>query len=589
VDFFTEAALFLGAATIIVPVFRRFGLGDVLGYLGAGLLIGPWGLEFIDHPEEILHFAEIGVVFLLFIIGLELQPSRLWVFRKLLLGLGGLQVLITMAAIALVTRFLGQDWTVAVVIGCALSLSSTAFVLQIMAERQELMKPHGRAAFAILLFQDLAVIPMLAMTSAFSAGSTVSADADTLLEFGRVILVLAAFVGAGRYLLRPLLRFIAGVGAQEVFTAAALFMVLGSGLLLESLGLSMGLGAFIAGVLVADSEFRHQLEADIVPFKGLLLGLFFMVVGMSANIGLLMNQPLMILLATAGLILGKALILYPLARLFGLSGSCSMRMAILLAQGGEFAFVILAAGVGGDVIGKGISDFLVLVVTLSMVATPILVTLEARLRERAATVTDQRPFDEIDAGGSHVVIAGFGRFGQIIGRVLTSQGIPYTALDINPEHVDLVRRYGNKTFYGDASQLPVLKSADVAHARLFILAVGNIEASAKIAKQVKHHYPGVQVFARARNRRHVLMLRELGCEVIMRDTFLSSLYVAEQVLTGLGYEEQAAHDLVETFKDHDVEILDQQFAVRDDEEALIQSGIEASKELRQLFQSDTGK
>lgn len=580
-----QAAIFLAAATIIVPIFRLVGLGDVLGYLCAGLVIGPFGIGLIGNPEDILHFAEVGVVFLLFIIGLELQPSRLWVFRKLLLGLGSLQVLITAAAVAVAARLTGSDWTVAIVIGCALSLSSTAFVLQLMAERKELLRPHGRAAFAILLFQDVAVVPMLALTSAFSADAEVVANADTLLEFGRVILILIAYVLAGHYALRPVFRFVASGDSPELFTAAALLLVLGSGLLMESLGLSMGLGAFLAGVLVADSEFRHQLEADIVPFKGLLLGLFFIAVGMSADVGLLLREPGLILAITMALIVGKFLILYPLGRLFGLQESCPRRMALLLSQGGEFAFVILATAVAGDLLPKETYDLLVLVVTLSMVATPILVTIEAKLRERGAQ-TDDRPFDDVAGGESHVVIAGFGRFGQIVARVLAAQSIPFTALDADPTQVDFVRRYGNKTYYGDASQLHLLSAANVGQARLFVLAVGNIESSTKIAEQVRERYPHVPVLARARNRNHALALRELGCAMIMRDTFLSSLFLAERVLNELGYEPDAAADLIRTFREHDEETLDQQFAVRHDEEALIQTSIEAAAELRFLFQSD---
>ncbi|MFW2404132.1 MAG: monovalent cation:proton antiporter-2 (CPA2) family protein [Gammaproteobacteria bacterium] len=584
---FIDAAIFLAAATIVVPVFRRLGLGDVLGYLGAGVVIGPWGAGLVQHPDAILHFAEVGVVFLLFIIGLELQPSRLWAFRKLLFGLGALQVVITLVAIAVVARLLGQAWTSAIIIGCALSLSSTAFVLQLMAERKELLMPHGRAAFAILLFQDLAVIPMLALTSAFSNDAEMAIGPDEYLEFGRTLLVLVGYVVGGRYLLRPLFRFIANVEANEVFTAAALLLVLGSGLLLESLGLSMGLGAFLAGVLVADSEFRHQLEADIVPFKGLLLGLFFMAVGMSANLGLLIREPLVIVALTAGLVAGKWLILYPLGRLFGLTESCPRRMAFLLAQGGEFAFVILTAATAGRILESEVADLLVLVVTLSMITTPILVAIEASARKRGSADADQQPYDTIEANESHVVIAGFGRFGQIIARILTAQGIPYTALDSDPSQIDLVRRYGNKIYYGDAAQLHLLKSANVAKARLFVLAVGNVETSVRIAERVKQHYPGVRIYARARNRSHALALRELGCEVIMRDTFLSSLYVAERVLIGLGYDQADAENTVEMFREHDVEMLDQQFAIRNDEEALVQSSVEAANEFRFLLQSDT--
>ena len=588
-DFFFQAACFLGAATIIVPIFRRLGFGDVLGYLGAGLIIGPWGIGLVQNPDSVMHFAEVGVVFLLFIIGLELQPSRLWAFRRLLFGLGSLQVLITTAAIAVVARTAGQEWAAAIVIGCALSLSSTAFVLQLMAERKELLMSHGRAAFAVLLFQDIAVVPMLALTSAFSTGDAMAVDINALLEFGRVTLILIAFVVVGRYTLRPIFRFIANAGAGDVFTAAALLLVLGSGLLLQSLGLSMGLGAFLAGVLVADSEFRHQLEADILPFKGLLLGLFFMAVGMAANFGLLLTEPLLILAATAGLMLCKWVILYPLGRAFGLKGTAPRRMALVLCQGGEFAFVILATALTGDLVARNIYDFLVLVVTISMVMTPVVVTIEARLRERTASDSDDRPYDKIDDDEPHVVVAGFGRFGQVVARVLTAQGIPYTALDASPAQIDFVGQFGNKVYYGDASQLHLLHAAKTSEAKLFVLAVADMEESVKIAEQVTEHFPGVKIYARARNRVHALALRELGCEIIMRDTLLSSLYVAEQVLLGLGFEQANAKRVIDIFTRHDEETLDQQFAVRDDADALVQTAVDSAEELKFLFEADTGR
>jgi monovalent cation:proton antiporter-2 (CPA2) family protein len=589
VDFFFQAAYFLGAATIIVPIFRRLGFGDVLGYLGAGLIIGPWGIGLVENPDSVMHFAEVGVVFLLFIIGLELQPSRLWAFRRLLFGLGSLQVVITTAAIAVVARTAGQEWTAAIVIGCALSLSSTAFVLQLMAERKELLMSHGRAAFAVLLFQDIAVVPMLALTSAFSTGDAMAADVNALLEFGRVTLILVAFIVVGRYTLRPIFRFIANAGGGDVFTAAALLLVLGSGLLLQSVGLSMGLGAFLAGVLVADSEFRHQLEADILPFKGLLLGLFFMAVGMSANFGLLLSEPLLILAATGGLMLGKWVILYPLGRAFGLKGAAPRRMALVLCQGGEFAFVILAAALTGDLVNQNIYDFLVLVVTISMVMTPVVVTIEARVRERTTKDTDDRPYDKIEDDEPHVVVAGFGRFGQVVARVLTAQGIPYTALDASPTQIDFVSRFGNKVYFGDASQLHLLHAAKTADAKLFVLAIADMEASVKIAEQVAEHFPSVKIYARARNRVHALALRELGCEIIMRDTLLSSLYVAEQVLLGLGFEQADAKRVIDVFTRHDEETLDQQFAVRDDEDALVQTAVDSAAELKFLFEADTSR
>jgi glutathione-regulated potassium-efflux system ancillary protein KefC/glutathione-regulated potassium-efflux system protein KefB len=581
-----DATIYLAAATLAVVLSRKLGFGAVLGYLFAGVLVGPWGLRLITDVDSILHFAEIGVVFLLFIIGLELQPSRLWVLRKAVFGLGSIQVLLSGVVLTAVARWFSLDWAPAILVGFGLSLSSTAFVLQMLAERKALTSSHGRAAFGVLLFQDLAVIPLIALVPLLASES---ASMKNALDFGEILkalLILIGFVIGGHYLLRPILRLVASAQIHEIFTAAALLVVLGAAVLMESLGLSMGLGAFLAGMLVADSEYRHQLEADIAPFKGLLLGLFFIAVGMSANLGLLAEEPGVIVGITLGLLAIKAAILFPLARAFRLDGGTALTLSMVLAQGGEFAFVLFHLAFAEGLLSELITSRLILAVTLSMAATPLLYVLSVKLSKSVSHKHVERPFDKVDNSHHQVIIAGFGRFGQVIGRVLAMRRIPFTALEISPDQVDFVRRYGNKVYYGDAGRLDLLRSAQVDKASVFVLALDDVEASVRIAETIKHHFPDLQLAARARNRQHALRLMEVGANFIIRDTLLSSISLAGQVLEDIGLSAQEAETATSFFLKHDTETLEKQFAIHQDEDALIQSSRDASEELRELFNTD---
>lgn len=579
-----QAAIFLAAAVLAVPVSRWLRLGAVLGYLAAGIVIGPFVLGLIRQVDGILHFAELGVVLLLFIIGLELQPSRLWVLRKAVFGLGGAQVAATTALVAGIAMLLGQNWQAALVIGAALAMSSTAFVLQILAERKQLTTRFGRSAFAILLFQDLAVIPLLALIPLLGApdpnASARPAWAAALIAVG----VIAAVVTLGRLLLRPVLQIVARTRMPEIFTAATLLVVIGVSLLMSAAGLSMSLGAFLAGVLLADSEFRHELEANIEPFKGLLLGLFFISVGMSVDLTLVASAPVQIMLAVAGLMAAKALVLFGVGRLSRHDMDASRSLAAALSQGGEFAFVLFNIAAGKAILDARTADFLVVVVSLSMAATPLVMALNDRLCARRRVA--QRPFDDIDGDGNPVVIAGFGRVGQIIGRLLRMKGIRFTALDISADQVDTVRRFGNTVYFGDASRLDLLTAARVQDAKVLVLAIDDVEASLRTAETVRRHFPRTRVVARARNRFHAYRLMDLGVELIERETLLSSLEMGRQVLTALGLAEDTVRASVERFREHDLQTLRRQHAVYHDESQLIQTSKEAAAELEGLFETD---
>ncbi|MEM7283108.1 MAG: monovalent cation:proton antiporter-2 (CPA2) family protein [Pseudomonadota bacterium] len=579
-----QSIVFLGAGIVAVPIAKRLGFGSVLGYLIAGALIGPSLLGLIPEVEETLHFAEIGVVMLLFVIGLELQPSRLRVLRRSVFGLGSTQVLLTGVALSLVGHLFGLHWSAAVTIGFALALSSTAFVLQMLAEKKQLTSPHGRAGFGILLFQDLAVIPLIALVPLLAASP--GEGAFDFVRIGETALILAVFVFGGRYLLRPILRLVASAQVHEIFTAAALGLVIGSALLMQFLGLSMGLGAFLAGVLVADSEYRHQLETDIEPFKGLLLGLFFLAVGMSANLSLLTSEPLTIAGITLGLVAIKALMIFPLGRLYGLDNKNSVTLSLLLAQGGEFAFVLFSIASNNGILDAALSERLILAVTISMALTPILYLFNERVLDNLFTQPEARPFDVVEDEDHDVVIAGFGRFGQIIARILSMRGIPFTALESSIAQVDFVRRFGSQIYYGDPARLDSLRAAHVDKAKVFVLAVDDVEQSIRIAELMRHYYPNVEILARARNRNHAFRLMDLGVKVQIRDTLRSSLFLAEEVLKELGIPEDEAHNAAETFRTHDEKTLDRQQAIHHDEEKLIQSAMESAQQLRELFESD---
>jgi len=574
----TFAALLL-ASVLFVPLFKRAGLGTVLGYLAVGMLIGPYGVKLVRDPDNLLHTAELGVVLLLFVIGLELKPSRLWALRQSVFGLGALQLFGVAAALAGAGWYLGLSLSAAALVGIILALSSTAFVLPTLAERRELSTRYGREAFAILLFQDLSVIPLLALIPLFGTGKP---TALTHPAVGLGLLVAAAVVG--RPLLNLLFRHVARVNSREMFTAAALVTVLGLALAMQAGGLSMSLGAFVAGVLLADSEFRHELEASIAPFQGLLLGLFFMAVGMSTNLTLLVRFPWQIAGLTAGLVLIKIAVLYGLRRLVGGPKLGSRMLALALAQGGEFAFVLFDAAQSFKVLGEVQADKLTLVVALSMAVSPLLLMFGDWLARREAGRQPPRAFDEMPSEASDVVIAGFGRVGQVVGRLLLARGIRFTALDADAGQVETVRKFGFKVFYGDAAHLDLLHAAQVGEAKVFVLAIDDVQASLRTAELVKKHFPHVQIVARARNRFHASRLMDMGIERQIREALPSSLEMARWTLELLHEPPALVDQMVTRFARHDAEVLARQQAIDHDEGKLIQSSREAREELAQILE-----
>jgi monovalent cation:proton antiporter-2 (CPA2) family protein len=582
-----QIAIFLAAAVIAIPIFRRFKLGSVLGYLTAGIIIGPASLGLISTVETTQDIAQFGIVLLMFVIGLELQPSRLWVLRKSIFGLGTAQVAATTVCIGSAAFFLlGQTWQSAVVLGFALSMSSTALALQLLAERSQLNSQFGRAAFSILLFQDVSVLPALALLPLLGVASAKSAGPGGWLVI-KLIAVLASVIIGGRYVLRPMLRIIAATRVAEAFTAAGLLIVLGTALLVSQVGLSLSLGAFLAGVLLADSEFRHELEADIEPFKGLLLGLFFISVGMSANLALVREKPFLILGLTLGLMLLKIGILWAIGRLSGLSPAASRGLAISLPSGGEFAFVLfgLAATIG--VLDTEIAELLVLVVTASMILSPMLLALYDVTFK--ANEPDGRPFDTPVEIYPKVIIAGFGRFGQIVGRILLAKKIAFTALDANQTQVDFLRRFGNHVFYGDASRLELLRAAHAENAEVFVLAIDDVEASVRTAELIRKHFPHLKIFARARNRQHAFRLMDLSVRYVIRETLVSSLEMSVQVLESLGLSKSKAVATVHQFRVHDEATMAKQQAVKDDESKFLATTRESAEQLLHLFEVDTAQ
>ncbi|MCC6912227.1 MAG: cation:proton antiporter [Rhodospirillaceae bacterium] len=587
-DALTQAAVFFGAAVLVVPIFRRLGLGAVLGYLAAGAAIGPFGLSLIPDVEAAAHLAEFGVVLLLFIIGLELNPTRLWTMRSMVFGLGSAQVLVTGALLAVAGVYFGLGAGAAIVIGVALAFSSTAFVLQTLAERGELKDRHGRAAFAVLLFQDIAAIPLLAAVP-FLAPDQIERDtASLVLGAARVAAVLTAVIVGGHFLLRPILRIVASTRIPELFTATALLIVSGTALLMDSVGISMALGAFLAGVLLANTEYRHQLEADIEPFKGLLLGLFFMSVGMGLNLGLMKENARDVTLLVAGLMIVKGAVLFGAGRIWDLNKKSAGDFALALPQGGEFAFVIFTAAIGAGLLTRDVHDLLVLVVSLSIAATPL-----ARVGydwlTRGLVPSADPDYDVAPITDHPVIIAGFGRFGQITGRILAAKHIPFIALDASAEQVDFVKRFGAEIYYGDASRLELLRAARAESAKILVLAIDDIEASLRTAETVARHFPHLQIYARSRNRQHTHRLMDIGVRALRRETFLSAVDLTKEVLRGLGISAAEAERTVKTFQEHDERRLAEHHTHYNDEEKMRNLTKSAAKELEEMFMRDAAE
>ncbi|WP_131667770.1 monovalent cation:proton antiporter-2 (CPA2) family protein [Psychrobacter pygoscelis] len=580
-----QVTIFLGAALLLVPLGKRFGIATVLGYLITGLILGPSFLDVAGDAETLLHFSEFGVVLLLFIIGLELQPSRLWALRRSIFVLGGLQVGLTgLLLMGLLYHFVGIKLDTAFIVGFGLALSSTAFVLQILTEKQQLSSTHGREAFTILLFQDIAVIPLLAVIPFLSGVRDQTYD---LLYFAKVVAVFAGLIIASRYVVRPFFKFVASSGATELLTAVALFIVMGVSILMGQIGLSMALGAFLTGVLLADSEYRHELEASIEPFKGLLLGLFFMSVGMLTNVKLILANPMLIIGAAMLLMFIKFSVITLIARLSGNRLPTSIRLGVTLAQGGEFAFVLFSAASAQHLLNPELANMLTLVVTISMALTPLAFLLLEKVGEPIfAKRKPTREYDTIPDHEHPVIIAGFGRVGQIIGRVLRMHNIEFTAIERSANRVDFVRKFGNQVYYGDPKNPEILRAAGISKARVFILAVDDLERSITTAQYLHHNYPDLIILARARDRQHYYRLREVGVRYIWRETYLTALDISRESLELLGISPEKARETIRTFRDYDDELIDRQQAIYDDEASMIESAQSAIAELESLFDSD---
>jgi len=580
-----QVAVFLAAAAIAAPVGRSLRMGAVLGYLAAGVIIGPYvlgPLYALDDVGKLLHFGEFGVVMLLFVIGLELRPVRLWSMRSAIFGLGTAQLAITSVAIAAIGVAIGLTTAQALFIGLALSMSSTAFALQVLEEKNELTTRHGRLAFSILLFQDLAAIPLIALVPLFAIGS-----AETTMDFKSAILAILTILGVvvvGRFLLSRLYHFVAATVVREAMTASALLTVVGVALIMEAVGFSAALGSFIAGALLADSEYRHQIEADIAPFEGLLLAVFFIAVGMSIDLSVVVAKPAELLAIVAVLVTLKAVILYRLGRRWGLDRAAARRLGLVISQGGEFAFVLFGAGASQGVIEQSTANLLILAVTFSMAGTPVLLLIDDKIEQ--AFSPEAPPYDTPDGGEGHVIIAGFGRFGQIVARILRARQIPFTALDSNVEQVDFVRRFGAQIYYGDAGRLDILQAAGADKARAFVLAVDKVDSSLRIAELVRTHFPDLPIYARARDRTHVHKLMDLGVTVIERETFLAALELTKDVLRGLGLKESEVKRLIETFKRLDERRLYEDYQYYTDLEKVRANAMSQAKELEELFARD---
>jgi glutathione-regulated potassium-efflux system protein KefC len=582
-----QAAVYFAAAVAGVAVSHRLGLGSVAGYLLAGIAIGPWGLNVVGQIEDVRAFAELGVVFLLFVIGLELEPGRLWEMRGQLVRLGLSQLAVSIAAIAGIAWMLGVDPRIGVVIGMALALSSTAFALQPLTERGGLATRGGQATFAVLLFQDLAVIPMLAVLPLF--GSAAGVTSFSWHGLGVAVLVIAATLVGGHYIARPVFRHIARTRMREVFTEFALLLVIVIALAFASAGLSMALGAFLAGMLLADSEYRHEIEAVLEPFKGLLMGLFFIAVGMTVDFGLLLSRPLAILGVIVGFGAVKALILWVIAREARLPVNERPLFILLLAQGGEFAFVLVGLGAGQDAIPREVAQAVTLAVALSMLVTPFLLALHDQVLVPRLAEQATRPADEVPQLGK-VIVAGLGRVGQVVARVLHASGYEPTVLDDNPDHVEQSRKFGFRAFYGDATRLDLLQAAGADRAEYLIIALDNPRATSSLARTAKEHFPNLRVVARARDMRHLFELRDIGVELIERETFRSALNLAERALSTITGDAERARRAARAFGRHDVEVVKRLYEVhRNQPDAHVTVSNELRDQLARTLRADEAR
>lgn len=581
----------LAATAIAVPISRRLGFGSILGYLVAGVVIGPSGLRLVTGVDQIASVAELGVVMLLFLIGLELRPHRLWVLRKAVFGLGlGQMAPTALVLAALAYAAAGVPWRGAVVLGAGLALSSTAIVLPMLGERNLLSSTAGRDGFAVLLFQDMAFIPLVALVPLL-AGDGSALHVPKLshvpwLEVARGIGAIVAILLGGSFLVRPLFRAVGGAKTPEVFTATALLLVAGTAALADWAGLSMSLGAFMAGVLLSDSEYSHELKADIEPFEGLLLGFFFISVGMSANLALALAQPARVAAAVVVLVAAKIAVAFVVGLIKRDSVRSAVRFSLALPEGSEFSFVLFGAAVSAGVLGQGDADMATLAVALSMVAAPMLFALSERLVIPRLGARKEPAYDRIDGPPTPVIICGFGRVGQIVGRVLHLQGIPFTALEQDSAQVEAVRRFGRKVYFGNPARAEVMRAAGAETAKVLVVALAGMEETMQTVEMAKRNFPNLAIYARARNRRHAHRLMDIGIKGIIRETFFSSLRLTEMVLEELDVPAATVRRVIDVFQEYDERNLEETHAIASDEQQLIQNTQQATAELMELFEAD---
>ncbi|MCX2907633.1 glutathione-regulated potassium-efflux system protein KefB [[Curtobacterium] plantarum] len=579
----TAGVIYLVAAVLIVPVAARLGIGAVLGYLVAGIAIGPWGLGFISDVDEILHFSELGVVFLMFIIGLELNPAKLWALRRSIFGVGAAQVIFSAAILGGLLWLTNFSWQAAIIGGIGLAMSSTAMALQLMMDKGMNRSEAGQLGFSVLLFQDIAVIPALALIPLLAGTDSGHID---WMKVGMKVLAFAGMLVGGRYLLRPIFRYIAASGVREVFTAASLLLVLGSALFMDALGLSMALGTFIAGILLAESEYRHELEVAIDPFKGLLLGLFFISVGMALNLGVLYTHIVTILLGVVTLVAVKTLVLYLLARIYGLRSSERQQFAGVLSQGGEFAFVLFSAASSAKLFSGNQLPMLLVTVTLSMMTTPLLMKgIDRLLARRFNEPDDEAEKHFVEDDQPQVIVVGFGRFGQVVGRLLMANNKRITVLERDISAVSLMRKYGYKVYYGDATELELLRAAGAASAQAIVITCNEPEDVMTIVHLCQQHFPQLQIQARARGRVEAHELLQAGVTQFSRETFSSALELGRKTLMTLGMHPHQAHRAQQYFRHLDMRML-RELMPNLSESAQASRVREARRELEDIFQRE---
>lgn len=582
-----QSLIFIGAAVLLVPIFQRLGFGSIVGYLIAGMIVGPSALGLIPESESVAHFSELGVVLLLFLIGLEIQPHKLWSMRRHLLGLGGVQISATTVVFMTISWLLGLPLIAAAIIGFGLSLSSTAFAIQTLVAKNQFNTEFGRASFSILLMQDLVAIPALAVIAALGPVPKNPPLFNPLLV---ALFTITLLIVARRYLIRPLFRIIASTQTREIFTAATLFIVLGVAALMMTAGISAALGTFVAGMLLADSEYRHELEANIEPFKSLLMGLFFIAVGMGVNLKLVLEKPIAIFCFAILYLAFKAGIIYGVGRIFKMNHRNAKQMALSIAQGGEFAFVIFGLLSYSQLAPPETISFLTIVITLSMVLNPIAGMINETLSRRWQQKNPIEPgYDAIKDESPDVIIAGFGRFGQVFARLLRAQGISFVAIDHDSEQIELARKFGSKVYYGDASRVDLLEAAGALKAKYFVLAIDDVDVSLKTARSVTENFKNLKIFARARNRGHAFDLMALGIENVKRELFDSSVYFARDLLVNMGFERERADLVIDKFKKHDEIMLEDQFKVRHDDKMFVSASKQAVAQLEQILSTETSR